>query len=260
MAATKPGTKVAKAKIAGLPANLNLEMQQELEDLRSRLAAPSGDRIKIDNKQFKLPSGDVLDELDIVIVDFVYTNKYYEGAYDPNQITPPNCFAIHADPIKITASDNSPDKQCETCAGCWANQFGSSGKGKACQNRVLIACLPADANAETPLSILDISPTAVKGFSAYVSAVARGLQRPPYGVSTRVVCNPAVKHDVAMFSDPQPIEDAEFIAMVRARRDEARERLCVEPDVTAIAAANDAKPKAKSKLVAPKKPASRRAA
>lgn len=228
-------------------------MAQELEDLRARLTAPTGNRIKVENKQFKLPSGDVLDRLDIVIVDFVYMNKYYEGAYDSNNIVPPNCFAINALPNELSPSPNSPDIQSQTgCASCAMNQFGTNGKGKACQNRILIACLPADATTETAISVLDISPTAIKPFSAYVSAVARSLQRPPYGVVTSVKCNPSVKWDVPMFSDPQLIEDPEFIEMIRARRQEARELLSIEPDVTAIRAANDAKPKAKG-LMAPKK-------
>lgn len=226
----------------------------ELAALKSRIAAPTGDKIKISNKQFKLPSGDILDFLDIVIVDFVYYNTYYEGAFDPNNIVPPNCFALAVEPKGMVPSNNSPDKQCETCAGCWANEFGSSGKGKACQNRVLMACLPTDATEDTPFVILDISPTAVKGFGSYVTSVARSLQRPPYGVVTHIECNPATKHDVAVFSDPQLIEDENFITMVRSRREEARERLLTEPDVSAFKAANDSPKKG-----ALKAPARRRA-
>ena len=89
------------------------------------------------------------------------------------------------------------------------------------------------------------------------SAVARSLQRPPYGVITKIEFNQAVKWDVPVFGDPQLIDDVEFIEMIRARRQEARDMLMVEPDVTAIQAANDARPKAKG-LMAPKKAAVRR--
>ena len=218
----------------------------ELEALRARLATPSGDKIKISNKQFKLPSGDVLDFLDVVVVDFVYFNTYYENAYDSNNIVPPNCFSLSLESKGMVPSANAPDVQHTTCAGCWANEFGSSGKAKACQNRVLMAVLPTDANEETPFAILDISPTAVKGFSSYVAGVARSLQRLPYGVVTHIECNPATKHDVAIFSDPQAldmddVEQAAFVQMIRSRREEARDRLMTEPDVTAFKAANDAK-------------------
>lgn len=253
--ARAPSTAVAKAKPKG-GALAVYDEQAELEALRARLAAPTGDKIKISNKQFKLPTGDTLDFLDIVIVDFVYFNTFYEGAFDPNNIVPPNCFAIHPEPKGMIPSANSPDCQHEACTGCWANEFGSSGKGKACQNRVIMAVLPSDATEDTPFSILDISPTAIKGFSSYVAGVARGLQRLPYGVITHVECNPATKHDVALFSDPQPFdmedeEQAAFVQMVRGRREEARERLMTEPDVSAFKAANDKKPT--SKLKAPVK-------
>ena len=104
--------------------------------------------------------------------------------------------------------------------------------------------------------ILDISPTALKGFNAYVQALMRSYNRPPYGVITKIEFNEAVKWDVPVFGDPQLIEDVEFITMVRSRLQEARELLMVEPDVAAITAANEARPKAKG-LIAPKKTARR---
>lgn len=234
--------------------------QDEMEALKARLAAPTGDKIKISNKQFKLPSGDTLDYLDVVIVDFVYYNVYYEGSFDANKIVPPNCFSLSVDLQGMAPSQNSPEVQseCGTCKGCWANEFGSSGKGKACQNRVLMAVLPTDATADTPFAILDISPTAVKGFGSYVQSVIRSFQRPPYGVVSHIECNPAVKHDVAVFSDPQPLEDSDFIDMIRSRQAEARERLLTEPDVSGFEAANDTKPAARGKT-ALKAPAKRRA-
>lgn len=225
--------------------------QDELDALKKRLAAPTGDKIKISEKQFKLPSGDILDFLDVVIVDFVYFNSYYTDTYVAGEFSAPDCFSIAVEPSTMAPSENSPavQSECGTCKGCWANEFGSKGKGKACQNRVRIALLPTDANPETPFSILDISPTAVKGFSSYVASVARGLRRPPYGVVTHIECNPATKYDVAVFSDPQLIEDDEFIDMVRSRLGEARERLLVEPEVSP--AANDKPAKGKSSLKAP---------
>lgn len=251
MARTSSSTSVAKAKSTAV---VTQDFAQELEDLRGRLAAPSGDSIKVDNKQFKLPNGDVSDLLTGIIVDFVYYNAYYEGAFDPNNIVPPNCFALHPEPTGGVPSANSPDKQEDSCQACWANQFGSAGKGKACRNAIKVALLPPDAEEDTPLMILNVSATALKPFSAYLSAVLR-LQRPPYSVTTDIICDPNFKYDTLRFSNPQPL-DADTITMVRARREEARERLLVEPDVSAIKAANDAPAKGKGAL----KPAARRRA
>lgn len=236
--ATAKSTAVAKAKPKG-GALVSGSQQEALDKLRARLLVPTGDKIKISNKQFKLPSEETTDKLDIVIVDFIFYNVYYEGAFDANNITPPSCFALSQESKSMVPSANSPESQCADCGSCWANQFGSSGKGKACQNRCLIATLPADATEDTPISILDISPTAVKGFSAYMSGVARGGKL-PYEVVTLVTCNPSFKHDVAVFSDPQIIEDNAFLGMIESRLGEAAERLTVEPDVSAFKAANDA--------------------
>lgn len=246
-------TAVAKAKSTAVQTQ---DFQQEVEDLRGRLAAPTGDRIKIDNKQFKLPNGDTSELLTGVIVDFVYYNAYYDAAFDPNNIVPPNCFALHPDPTGAVPSPNSPDLQNDNCQTCWANQFGTSGKGKACRNSVLVAMLPPDADEETPLMLLNVSPTGIKPFSAYLSAVLR-LQRPPYSVSTDIMCDPNVKYDTLRFSNPQPLEP-DFIAMVRSRREEARERLMTEPDVSALKAANEAPAKGKAPAKGALKPAATR--
>jgi hypothetical protein len=224
---------------------------QDLEDLRSRIAAPTGDKIKLENKRFKMPNGDSLDYLDVVIVDFVYSNRYYTTGYEKDNIVAPDCFSINPLEKELSPSPNSPDIQCQTgCASCPKNQYGSKGKGKACSNRIVMAVLPQDAGPETPFVILDIPPTSIKGFAQYVNSIARGLQRPPFGVVTHIEQDPSETYAKCVFSDPQVIEDGEFIALLRSRREEARERLLVEPDVTAMQAANDAKP---SKLKAPVK-------
>lgn len=242
--AKAPKTAVAKAKSTAVATR---STNAAVEALRARLNAPTGDKIKISDKQFHLPNGEVADSLDVVIVDFVYYNAYYDSVYDPDNVTPPACIALSPDPKGMVPSPNSPDPQNDTCAGCWANEFGSKGKGKACGNRILIAVLPADADEGTELSIIDISPTATKGFSAYLGSVARALGKMPYEVITHVECNPAMKYDVALFSDPQLIEDEGFIGMVESRLEEARDRLMTEPDLTVEEKAAPAKRASKLK-------------
>lgn len=248
--------RTAVAKKTASTAVATASQAEAVAALRARLMAPTGDKIKISNKQFKLPSGDVLDFLDIVVVDFVYFNTYYEGAFDPNNIVPPNCFSLAVEPKGMVPSDNAPDKQSEGCQSCWANEFGSNGKGKACQNRVLIACLPTDAKEDTPFVVLDISPTAVKGFSSYLTSIARGGKM-PHEVVTHVECNPATKHDVAMFELSEEMEDVAFLGMVESRLGEARERLMTEPDVSTFKTANEAKAAPKGRNL--KAPVKRRA-
>jgi len=223
---------------SNLPANIDEMFRQDVAALQGRLLTPSGDRIKIENKRFILPSGAKLDFLDAVIVDFVYANRLYNKPYVKGVVTAPDCFATNPDAASLTPSAKSPNIQASNCAGCEKNQFGSAiqGAGKACQNRILIALLPGDAKQETPFMILDISPTAIKGFSNYVNVVQNALGRPPYGVFTKITCDPNKKEDVATFGDPQKINDAQFIMMVRGRQQEARTRLMVDPNVDNVSA------------------------
>ena len=243
-----------------------ISFDDEVEALKAQLGAPSGDKIKVENKSFTLPSGATANELDVVIVDFVYFNTYYESAYQKGVRTPPACFALSSEEGALEPSANSPSSQCDTCPGCALNQWGSGvGDGKACQNRILIAVLPGDRNTttkETPLAIIDLSPTAIKDFKNYVGSLARGMNRPPYAVVSHVTCDPKSKWDRVVFSDPQAFDmddedDAAFVQLIRSRRAEARERLLTEPDVKALLAANDAKPATKKSTLKP--PVKRRA-
>lgn len=250
-------TAVAKTK-SNLPANAKAMFAQELADLQKRISAPSGDRIMVtQGKTFKLPNGTELDELEAVIVDFSAVNLFYTEGFERGQITPPACFSLGFEPAGLTPSDNSPDKQAESCAACWANAFGSAGKGKACQNTRLLALLPPDADVESPLMILKVSPTALKSFDGYVASVARSKGVPVRGVISKVYFSQDTDYASLRFSliDDAPME---LIELANDRLEEARQRLLIEPDISALNAAND-KPAAKRTL-GKKAPPMRRAA
>lgn len=242
----KTAVAVPKAKL-NLPANLEADMANEITQFKGRIASPSGNRIKADEKIFTLPNGDTSDTLSVIIVDFVSYNAYYDAPWNPNAIVPPNCFALGLEPANMVPSDNSPEKQAESCASCWANQWDSSsaGKGKACNNTKLLAVVAPDADADTPLLLLKVTATALKNFDAYVTSVVRTMQRPPRGVITQITFDPNLKYSSLRFSDPQPCTP-EQMALAYSRRDEAMEVLMKEPDVSGFAAATKPKTKAKA--------------
>lgn len=251
-AATKPAAKsttLVKAKV-NLPADINAQFQAEMAEIQKRISAPSGDRILVtQGKTFKLPNGSELDELEAVIVDFVAANFYYTEAYDRGNVTPPACFALGLEPAGLVPSANSPDPQCDACAGCWANQFGSSGKGKACQNTRLLALLTPDADAESPLFILKVSPTGIKSFDGYVGTLARSHQKPVRAFVTKVSFSQESEYATLRFNVLREA-DLDLAILAQSRLEEARKRLLTEPDVTSLKAANDV---SKSKKPAPKK-------
>lgn len=255
MAASKRGTQVAvpKAKI-NLPANLAADMANEIEQFKNRIAAPTGNRIGTDEKIFTLPNGDTGETLNVIIVDFVAYNAYYDKPWNPNQIVPPNCFSLGLEPAGMVPSENSPEMQAESCAACWANQWKSSptGAGKACSNTRLLAVIEPDGDAETPIMLLKVTATALKNFDAYVTGVARAFQRPPRGVVTEISFDPNLKYSSLRFGNPQACSPDQ-LALAYARREDAMARLMVEPDVSAfVAAAPAAKGRAKA---APRKAA-----
>jgi hypothetical protein len=251
--ATSSSTAVTKAKVS-LPAAVSAQFADEVAALQKRIAAPSGDRIKCNkDKTFSLPNGDSLEELDALIVDFCAASFYYETGYNENNVVPPTCFALGLEPAGLVPSDNSPDKQCEACAGCWANQFksASNGRGKACGNVRLLAVLPPDADAETPMMILKVSSTGLKSFDSHAATVARTFNAPVRGVITKITFDQNSDFQSLRFAVDRPA-DKDLIALANNRLAEAKTRLLTEPDVSG---ANEAEaPKKVARKSLSKKP------
>ena len=240
MATTKKTTSTAVAvKKATSTAVVNIQdaLRKQAEANAARVEPGSGKSIRIgQDKSFTLPDGTKTREsLQLVVVDFVSRNEYYEGAYNKDDITPPNCFAIHPEPKQLAPSDNSPDKQCDDCASCPMNQFGSAptGAGKACKNTRVLAVMPPDADDDTEIWTLKVSPTAIKAFDGFVAGVNRAFQLPPVGVVVTVGFSDAKDFPSLEFTDPQLNEN---VAVHFGRQDEAREMLMREPDVSSFGA------------------------
>lgn len=241
---TKSTTAVAVAKQGNVVAPVDVKAMiaaQIAEIQQGALGAAGGDVIGItQDKNFKLPDGTITgDPLDLIIVDFVSANSFYEGAYNPNDIQPPGCYAVHKLIDQMAPTDKSPNAQASSCATCPMNQFGSAGNGKACKNSRLLAVLPADFSDDTPLWVIKVSPTALKNFDKYVSSLTRNGILPSM-VKTVVDFNPSETYAQLMFTDPQPL-DEDVIARVFARQAEAKERLHQLPDFSTY---GQSKPKA----------------
>lgn len=231
-AAPAVGTAVAVKKTsASNIVDIRAMLAKEAADMAGRVGAPGGDVIKVtQDKRFEFPDGTKsAGPVQMVIVDFMSSNAFYEGSYDPNNISPPACFAIGSKPTMLVPSNNSPVKQADACSACPMNQFGSAGNGKACKNSRVLAVLPPGATADTPLWILKVSPTALKAFDAYVTQVARQFHLPPVAVVTEISFDESVSYSSLRFGNPVPNEDLETYF---ARKGEALERLLTEPDVS----------------------------
>lgn len=229
-------TAVVRAKVQ-LPANIAADLNSEVADIQKRIGTPAGNRIKVTQKKtFRLPTGEESPgPIDLVILDFIAAHYFYEGTFDPDDITPPGCFALGREIATLTPHETAVNKQADTCAVCPQNQFGSAqrGKGKACSNCRLLAVLPLDAVDDTPIQILKVSPTGLRSFDAYVAGVARTFQLPPIGVATKVGFDPTPDFPSLRFAEPQRLDD-DRLAFYVSRREEARQILMTPPDTTSL--------------------------
>jgi hypothetical protein len=233
--AAKPETALAVRKPSGNIVSIREQIAAQAAAMNERTAPPSGSTIRCQNdKTFKLPDGTTLTELDVVIVDFIASNKFFPGIFDANNVVPPACFAISVNPLKMVPSANSPENQSpEGCSVCANNVFGTNGAGKACKNSRILAVLPPGADENTPLWLLNVSPTGIKAFDSYVQSLAR-IQSIPVMMKTRITFDETKNFQTLRFGDPQPNENFESDF---GRQEEAKKLLQVEPDVTNYVAA-----------------------
>lgn len=213
------------------------QLEREAKEIQSRIASIGGDRIKLNKRnQYIFPDGTEGPEFDGIVVDFISANMFYDRAYNPDEAVPPACFALGPNPRELTPSVNSPVRQSDTnCAVCPNNQFGTApnGKGKACKNARLLAIIPLESLIEgTPeLVTFSVPPTSVSTFDKYVANTAARLRTSPTAVVTTFSADQNAEYQTPKFSANRPLT-AQELAEVFKFRDQARERLMTEPDVS----------------------------
>lgn len=241
--AKKPAAKAAASTAVAVKkeysvATMQDEMKAELAKLGERTAPQSGAKIRITKGGIVTPDGIKHQSVDLVVLDFIGANNYYESQFDREAIVPPTCFARGAAVLKLVPSENSPKRQNDTCQGCWANEFKSAtnGRGKACSNNRFLAVVPAsvdgqhEAAEDDQMLLLSISPTKTKMWDGLVASIARVYGTMPVGVIVTLTLDTSNDDYVsAEISDPRPNPD---VGMHWQRREEAREFLMAEPDVS----------------------------
>jgi hypothetical protein len=230
-AAKAPATSTAVAKrssgnVVDIKA-IQEKLKAQAAEMNERVAPPSGISISIKNSEFRMPDGVKTSEaIELVVVDFVAANAFYEGAFDASNVVPPTCYAVGPNPMKLEPLEESPAQQSTSCTGCPMNEFGSQGKGKACKNQRVLAVLPPDADENTPLWKLTVPPTSTKAWDAFVRQVSAMYQMPPVSAIVSVSFTDADFPQLT-FNESGPNEQ---LAVHFARQDEARKLLMAAPD------------------------------
>jgi len=243
-----------------LPEDIEAAVLADVERFKAKLSTPSGNRISVTQaKQFKLPNGDSASSIKGVIVDYIAKKAYYPDVFDRDNIKPPTCFALDFlphKPVTLTPSPNSPIVQSNGgCAECAQNQWipidkNPNKKRKACKDQYLLALLPLDADATTTLMTLELSPTAVAAFDAYVREVARDFG-PLYMVETTFVFDPKQEYASVRCVNAMRAE-TDLITLAFRAKEDAVKLLLVEPDVSSWEDSAVVVAKTSPKLVAPR--------
>ncbi len=164
----------------------NVQLPEYLRSFESELStsmvtqAESWPRISLRGKQFRfkkdgeehsLSMGQPL-KIVILLADPLgkgCAKSYYADAYASGSDDAPDCTSADG----ILPDDFSSNKQCETCAGCQHNEWGSAvdsngnpGKGKAC-NDVKRLFVVAPNNPAGDIFLLQVPPASLKELSIY---------------------------------------------------------------------------------------------
>lgn len=234
--------------------------QQMLEDSKAGAArellsaglrhiSTKGGMLSVDDKVIK--SG----QIEVVVLMGVHTNAYYEGNYNPDNPTPPVCYAFGTgDPDEVMRPHEAvktPFDEGEGCDNCENNFYGTAdnGVGKACKNGRKLLMITEDGFEGLEVAevvALNVPPTSLKKWATYVQQLSTIHGRPIYGVQTLIKIEQDPKTQwVLNFELAGKISDPESYAVIKSRLNGLFERVSVPyPDIIATD-----KPKAKTKAV-----------
>ena len=206
-------------------------LQDQAGAIADRIGKPSGNTISTKGKQFKLPDGTIsAGPMRAIVLDWVAYHAHYDGAYDPNNPKPPNCFAL-GDMSGLTPSPNAPARQSDACAGCPKNEWGSAatGRGKACKNQYRLAIIPENLEGPDPKKMftITVSPTGMKAFDAFVRTASKDLNALPIRCAIDIGFNAAEAYPTLTFGNPGIHNN---LAVAMQLQNQAREMLLREPE------------------------------
>lgn len=168
--------------------------------------------------------------VDIIVLDSVLENSYYEDRFEAGNIKAPVCFAMarHAQDMKPFEGCDKP--QNTQCRGCNWNEFGTAdtGRGKACKNAARIALFPvtedmdAASIAKSQIYYLRTTVTSTRDWWSYFNADIIS-QKGRSNVITRVTLTPDARNQFSMGFETVDQLPPDVIRAVRSRLVEAEQ-------------------------------------
>jgi len=175
-------------------ATLQKQIAKEIEKQKTNIL-PSGGRINTKGKEFTLPDGEKVknNTLTAVILDYRFNNTYYKAMWDGQSSNRPDCSATSESQDGLKPAPEIENPIAPSCDGCPMNDWGSAANGrggKACQNKVRLALVTPDADANAPIYTLDLTPTALKSFGAYMDSCNKNTVL-PINLVTEITFDPS---------------------------------------------------------------------
>lgn len=209
------------------------EMLAKMAKAAAAVEKPSGTAITVRAGLLQYNGNPVAgNKLDAIIVSSVHANLYYEGKFDPNNLTSPVCFAYSPDGENMVPHPASSKPQADTCTGCPQNQWNSDpdgGRGKACKNIRSLGLVPASTKAEdaakAEVAVLKLPVMSVKGWQTYVQECTNLYSRPTLGVITQIGTVPDPKSQFKITFENKGLLPMDVIMGLLPRMDEITETL-----------------------------------
>jgi hypothetical protein len=247
--------------------DIDKQLQAHVSDAKARIEKPAGVSIGIKGKKFKYKDEILGRTAELVVVDFIRVNAFYDEPFHEDEIALPACMALSVTGEDMAPLPSCPRKQNETCDGCEQNAWGSAdvGRGKACAEQYKLAVLavnPANKSEDysnCPMAMITCPPTSKKNFGSYVRAVEDKTGRPPLAFLTEFGFDDDYDHPVLTFEVAKPFKDAKTLSEILSRAGEAREMLMSPPDFSGNEKASAGGKKTKKKVAVKKKGAKKKA-
>jgi hypothetical protein len=206
----KTKTKSVATRKNSMPA-LSGAFAQQINRNKAAAVDTASNLIRVNAGQFVIDGVPTGNSLNAVILDYAFEHRYYEAAYDKDNISSPDCFALNQIEADLVPHDNSLIKQNADCATCRLNEFGSgTGESKACSNRIRVAVSPfvADTNKtlEEEVYILSLPPTSIKAFKSFINVTANQMSIPTAFVNTVISLELQGTYSSYHFDVDQPIK------------------------------------------------------
>ena len=166
------------------------------------------------------------DKMNVIVLDFLNENQYYDVPFDPTAPASPCCYAFGSDKGTMMPHAKAAAPQAKSCKGCPHLEWGSAdrGKGKACREVLRLALVPAvetlDELKDCEIAYLKVPVMSVKNFSAMVQQVSQTLKRPPFAVVTEIHVTSDNQVSI-FFKVASAIEDGDMLGALMEKRKEA---------------------------------------